>query len=201
MDSPRTVKELATIVKRTMGKPRNYIVAGGQTSVAFADTATTMFPVVGVGARQAVSTSQSKDSATAPPTGGEASVRVGSNYAVSSGIPPVSMKRGVSAPGVCSAPDFPFSSISASDAEVLLRLHEELVASMPGAQRKPTPLSRYLNQNIMPALLEGMLKVCHDRPRDPVEMLARFLESKSAVAAAPSPPTSPLAADAATVAE
>ena len=201
MDSPRTVKELATIVKRTMGKPRNYILAGGQNSVAFADTSTTMFPVVGAGVRQAVSTPQPPGPATTPCVG-EGSGRGGGNYGAFSGTPPTSSKRGASTPGE-STTDFPFSSLSVSDAEVLLRLHEELSASMPAAQRKPTPLSRYLNQNIMPALLEGMLKVCHDRPSDPIEVLARFLESKSAAASSlnPSPPTSPVAADAPTVAE
>ena len=82
---------------------------------------------------------------------------------------------------------WPYSCMPEAEAETLLRLRDTVKTTpREGNERVHTrrgqtdPLTRYMNQNVMPVVLEGMLKLCLERPTDPIEDLATFLESRAA---------------------
>ena len=150
VESQKTVKELATIVKRTIGKPRNY--AGGQSTIYFADKM-----------EQRTADGQVGSANTPKAEAGNVKENGTQNGQY------VSDDR---------RKEKPFCFFANDDAITLLQLSDELQNSLPSST-SASPLTRYLNQNIMPALLEGMLKVCQDRPHEPIEDLAQFLESKA----------------------
>ena len=53
-------------------------------------------------------------------------------------------------------------------------------APLPVNQIPPggAPARRYLNENVTPVLLEGMKMLAREQPKDPLLVLARFLEEQ-----------------------
>ena len=61
------------------------------------------------------------------------------------------------------------------------------MAATPANQIPPggAPARRYLNERVVPVLMEGLKMLAREQPADPLLVLARFLEAKARAGPAP----------------
>ncbi|QSL64714.1 hypothetical protein MERGE_002016 [Pneumocystis wakefieldiae] len=86
-----------------------------------------------------------------------------------------------SIPHLSYSPVIPNVSLSESIDTNALPLRETITANILSQNNviSTVPIRVYLNENITPALLEGMKMIARERPPNPLEVLGEYLISKS----------------------